>query len=183
MPNKIAVSTGHYLNEPTRDIEYPANVRVAGLLHSLLITEGFSAELIPGGKLQDKVKQVNMFGPEIAIECHFNRLGWPHNPNNYGDGYEVCCWEGSRNGRKLAASVLEGFKEKLPFRRRGTGLWERRDLYFLKHTRCPALIIEPLFLDNAAEVPFLEMKYGYEFIAEAVFNGIAAYFSQRGQAT
>ena len=178
MPGRVAVSVGHYPEEDTREIEYPANEKVARILYDMLIVNAFSAELIPGGRLPDKVKAVNHFRPDIAIEVHFNRLEWPHNPTRFGDGYEVCVWKGSKSGKFLGGAVLEEFKHKLPFRRRGTGIWERNDLYFLKHTVCPALIIEPLFLDNPTEVPFLQMKYGYEFIAEAVFIGVVRYFKQ-----
>lgn len=178
MPGRVAVSTGHYEEEYGKDIEYPANVTVARILYDMLITNAFSAELVPGGKLPDKVKAVNIFRPDLAIETHFNQLEWPHNPARFGDGYEVCIWKNSHGGKLIGSAVLEEFKSKLPFRRRGTGLWEREDLYFLKHTVCPALIIEPLFLDNPNELPFLKMRYGHEFIAEAVFLGIVKYFKQ-----
>lgn len=176
MPNSVAISIGHFADEPRRDIEYPANVKLAGLIHSKLLLEGYTCNLIGGGQLQNKVSQVNSYRPEIAIECHFNWLEFPHNPQKYGDGYEVLCWPRSIGGKLLGTKVLEGFKERLPFRRRGTGLQERSDLYFLKHTVCPALIIEPLWLDNPQEITFLSHKHGYEFIAEAVVLGIQRYF-------
>lgn len=178
MSNKIAVSVGHYQGEPTRDIEYPANETVANMLHNLLVVNGFKAEIFHG-KLPDKVRAINDYNPDIAIESHFNRLHWPYT-DEYGSGYEVCIWGGSVYGKVLGGKIIEGFSNKLPFRRRGTGVLERTNLYFLKHTKCPALILEPLFLDNPLEAKFVEFEKGYQFIADAVYSGIVEYFKELG---
>jgi len=179
MPGKVMVSVGHYSDENTREIEYPANLRVGQLLHSFLINNGFLCEIIEGGQLRDKVRSINIYNPDIAVECHFNRLSYPHDPKKYGSGYEVCIWQGSRSGRRLAGEILHQWKKRLPFKRRGTGVWERTDLYFLKKTYCPSIILEPLFLDNATETTFLDMEHGYAFIAEATYLGIVGYFKER----
>jgi len=180
MSNRIAIGVGHYLGEPTREYEYPANDKVAALLHSILTVNGYQADIFHG-ELPQKVEAINQFTPDIALDIHFNRLEWPYNRQRFGAGYEVCVWQGSVYGKLLAAQILKSFDERLPFERRGNGIWERKDLYFLKHTRCPAAIPEPLFLDNPFEEPFLKTKRGYEFVATALFLGINSYFAERNQ--
>ncbi len=85
MPGRVAISVGHYPEEDTREFEYPANDKLARLIYDMLIINGFAGQLVPGGRLQDKVKAINNFRTDIAIEVHFNRLEWPHNPNRFGD--------------------------------------------------------------------------------------------------
>lgn len=176
----VAIGVGHYLGEETREIEYPANEKTAGLLHSILSVNGAKAEVFTG-KLPEKVAAINRYEPDIAIDIHYNRLHWPHRQDKFGSGYEVCVWQGSTWGTMLALKILEGFFRRLPFDRRGLGVWERKDLYFLKHTSCPAVVPEPLFLDNPFEVPFLKTNRGYEFVATAIFSGITEYFKERSR--
>ncbi len=178
MNHRVGISVGHYLGEPTREYEYPANQRVAVLLHSILTVNGYQAEIF-SGELPTKVKDINDYNADIALDVHFNRLAWPHNPTKFGSGYEVCVWEGSVYGKLIATQILQAFSERIPFERRGKGVWERKDLYFLKHTKCPAVTPEPLFLDNPFEEPFLKTKRGYEFIATALYLGINGYFAER----
>jgi len=177
MVPKIAVSVGHFPGEDKKDIEYPANVQVATLLHSLFVVNGFACDIFKG-MLIEKVKGINAWGATAAVECHFNQLHWPFDPKEYGAGFETCVWPKSLKAKAWAGHVLTEFGERLPFDRRGTGILERGDLYFCKHTHCPALIIEPLFLDNPLESVFLKMKRGYEFIAASVFHGTVRWLSE-----
>jgi len=175
MNYKVAVGVGHYPGEEGKEEEYNANVKCANLLHNQLVLNGYRAELIEG-HLTEKIKIINTFNPHIAIDCHFNAL----DGEQYGSGFEVCTWKGSTWGKMLGAKLVESFQEYLPFDRRGKyGIWERNDLYFLKHTKCPAVISEPLFLDNPIDNKFVEMKRGFEIIATALYKGITQYFTER----
>ncbi len=175
---RIAVSVGHQCGDPGKDIEWPANQKTATLLHSILTINGFQAEIFEGN-LPTRVNMINAYGPELAIECHFNQLEWPFNPTKYGSGYETVIHKGSMNGKLLATAILEEFEMRLPTFRRSTGIIERDDLYFNKHTKCPACIIEPLFLDNPAESRFLDMPRGFDFIAQAAYQGVVKYLERR----
>ncbi len=175
MSIKIAISVGHQQGEESREVEYPANYSTAVLLQTELSIEGFQTEMFEG-TLRDKVKAINKYRPAFAVECHYNRLNYPHD-EKYGSGFETCIWEGSTYGKLLARKIMESFEEYLPFNSRR--IWERKDLYFLKHTNCPAILIEPLFLDNPVEKVFLEMKRGYDIIASAVMKGIISYCKER----
>lgn len=179
---KVAVSVGHYLGEENKDEEYPANRKYATLLHNFLVLNGYTADIFEG-HLQEKVTAVNAYKPDIAIECHFNALHYPYKEYEYGSGFECLCWQGSVYGKTLATRIVDNFQKKLPVERRGKyGIWERRDLYFLKHTHMPAVIPEPLFLDNPIESNFIHMKRGFEFIAEATYEGVNDYFKEINQA-
>lgn len=175
---KIAIGVGHHLEEVDHQEEQAEAGKVAQLLHNLLVINGFRAEVFIG-KLPDKVRSINAYDADIALDCHFNRLHWPYT-NEFGSGFEVCVWPTSSYGHMLASHIIQSMENRLPFERRGKfGIQKRNDLYFLKHTVMPALILEPLFLDNPIERQFLRMKRGHEFIAMAAFNGITEYFKER----
>ncbi len=176
---KVAISVGHHPEEETREIEFKANTKVSNLIYTMLINNGYQAILIDSEKMVDKVKRINEYKPDIAIECHFNRLNYPHDPVKFGEGYEVHVMAEDNDSKKLGGYVLEGMNAKLPFNRRGLGIVERKDLLFLKHTECPAILVEPLFLDNKFESSFLLMDKGYEFISLSYLIGINKYFKSQ----
>ncbi|RZS93292.1 N-acetylmuramoyl-L-alanine amidase [Aquimarina brevivitae] len=59
------------------------------------------------------------------------------------------------------------FNGKFKFR----GLKEK-NLYVLKHTRCPAMLVENLFFDNYQEAKYLMSDEGQDELAECLFNVI-----------
>jgi len=124
---------------------------------------------IDPGRLESKVKQINLIKADLAVETHFNSSENPH-----ASGFEVLYYPGSEDGKILAQCLLQSFHEYLPFRNRGVK--ERADLLFLSSTGCPAVIIEPFFISNDSEMMFLEnYPRGKEVLALAVSQGIRAY--------
>lgn len=120
--------------------------------------------------LKKKVKRINdMGGVRLAIDLHFNASS-----SRLGHGAETLYYDQSSPGRTYAecfAGPLEEFDGKFDGR---APLQHSSTLYFLKHTRCPALVLEPLFIDNERDIGPLLTIYGRNRLADAVAAGITA---------
>jgi len=157
-PNmKIAVSAGHHPNAQGASngtlTEYAVAAAMAGRLVMMLSLHGHQAHLVCSVPLKRKVELVNEIGPNVAIEFHLNAGG--------GQGCETLYCPGSVTGKKIATAVQRGIIAATGFRDRGEKEgWYKMVLppdpqatpdYFLSGTRCPAIIIEPYFIDTEAE--------------------------------
>ena len=101
--------------------------------------------------LKYKVNYINQlvkyFKNPLAIETHFNY--YDGKDNNKGCGYEVLYYSHSEISKKLALLLLKNVRDfDIMTHLIDRGVKAREDLYFLKGTICPALIIEPFFLDD-----------------------------------
>ena len=103
--------------------------------------------LVKNDKLQNAVSEINQTASknDIAIETHFNSF-----PEPTVNGCETLYYEDSKRGEKLAQHVQNA--NLAYFSLRDRGLVGRDNLYFLKHTKCTAIIPEPFFLSNEEEV-------------------------------
>ena len=52
-----------------------------------------------------------------------------------------------------------------------------KDFYILRHTHCPAVLTENLFMDNRDNVAFLESEEGAQVIIDLHVEGILHYLS------
>lgn len=125
--------------------------------------------IIPDADLATKVKYINdkaSIQNCIALEVHFNSSI----EHNGASGTEVLVYPGSIIGRKLGNCIMCSLLHHLPFNSRG--LKERNDLYFLRKTKVPAIIIEVLFLDNMRDATYLLYERANEIIARGIKEGI-----------
>ena len=105
---------------------------------------------VPTGTLKEKVKFINENEFDYAIEMHFNSAGVT------ASGSETLYMPNSKRGKKLASIIQKNISVPLEIRDRGVkeGMYwstsERTNtpLYFLRRTNCPAVIIEPNFLQS-----------------------------------
>lgn len=110
---------------------------------------------VPAGSLRDKVRYINTMakvfpGAHIAVEVHFNSA---KNADgiNIGSGSETLYYPGSEKGEKFARIMQKHLSEIFKPNRGVKEGWyqgnpEKGALFFLKSTKCPALIIEPEFI-------------------------------------
>jgi N-acetylmuramoyl-L-alanine amidase len=105
---------------------------------------------VPIGTLEQKVGMINnecLKAKCIAIECHFNSGGTP----NATSGCETLYCPGSQAGEMLATLVQD---ELVPYFKPNRGIklgYFRGDPhrtvdYFLRASHCPAIIMEPEFV-------------------------------------
>ena len=83
-------------------------------------------------------------------------------------GFEVIVTGTTKGKGTVAARIRKQMKE-LGFTDRGTK--KRTDLYYLKKTNSPALLLEICFVDDKDDYN-LYMKVGYKKIAEAIVKGL-----------
>lgn len=127
-----------------------------------------------------KVYDINKAQCDIALEIHFNACGGC--PTN---GCETLYYPGSTKGRLIANAVQKRLCLELGNNDRGVKEgWYKMDRpgvidfygdkegdempnYFLQHTNCPAIIIEPEFIHNIETIMNSRLS-GVMAIAEAI---------------
>ena len=186
---KIAFSVGHRPARPgykvNRISEYSELFNLAAYLIQMFSQKSVLAYMIGTGTLQNKVAHINKLNVDLAIELHLNAGG--------GHGAETLYCPGSRKGKILAQKVQDqivllgmrdrGVKEgwfhmDKPGVKEHAGDVEGDEVkdYFLEKTNCPAIIIEPYFLDNTSERrAYIGNNDYYKLLADRIINGIFNY--------
>lgn len=114
-----------------------------------------------GESLSQGVNLANNGKYDLFISCHVNAF------NTQAYGSEVVYSNGSVKGKDLAERVVNSIASKCGFYNRGAKA-DIRGLYELKATNMPAIIVEPLFCDNANDIA----KYNADKLAKAIAEGI-----------
>ena len=155
---KFAAGTGAkgYLTESieTRKIAYELMKLLADSNH----------EVVPAvfdrssNNLKEVVTLANNEDVDLLVSIHLNAGG--------GSGVECFTWNGKET--KQAKGVCEelsklGFKDRV--------IKKNNDLYILKNSKMPALLIEVCFVDNKTDYE-LYKKLGINKIAQAIYKGI-----------
>lgn len=140
---------------------------------SLLGIATFSADRYEGAGYGAAMKwiagKLDAFGVTHAIELHFNA-----SEEHKARGHEWLHWHSSAGGKKLAQSLHDAFAKEFPeMKDRGLKPIQGKDRggLFLSLTRCPAVIIEPFFGDNAEDWKVASSKTAA--MAKAIAAGIA----------
>lgn len=119
--------------------------------------------------LQKIVEKCNKNDVDLDVSVHFNSGRNDKTGDGKIGGTEV--WVRSASGiRKTAAIKICNRMEKLGFYNRGVK--ETTSLYFLNHTKSPAILIEVCFVDDKDDVKLY--KKSKDSIAEAIAKAIIA---------
>lgn len=162
---RIVINAGHtklgkgtganaLLNESieTRKIAYELMKLLADTNH----------EVIPAvfdrssNNLAEAVKLSNNKKADLFISIHLNAGG--------GEGVEVYTWK----GEKLPLAVKICNKISNTFLLKNRGIKDGSNLYVIKKTKAPAILIECCFVDSKTDVK----KYDSELIAFAIYQAI-----------
>ena len=117
--------------------------------------------------LTDEIKECNAFSPDLAIDCHNNAGG--------GDGFETYYYSGGGKSKILAENIESEVKA---IGQNSRGCKTRmnsngKDYYgFIRETKCPAVIVEGCFVDNATDVQIADTKEKQKAFGEAYAKGI-----------
>ncbi len=146
--------------------EYTLSLMWSVLLRRELLLKNITCDVINEHIFYDKKTYINNVNPTLCLEIHFNSFH-----NGTVRGAETLYDPGSVLGEKYASIIQEEIKF-LPNPDRGIKegwyLGEvGRYLYFLHQTRCPALIIEPGFI-NAKEKLIEMAPTGVDLITRAI---------------
>lgn len=111
------------------------------------------------------VKKCNEHTVDLDVSIHFNAGANDKAGNGNTTGTEVLVYSSTSKSNITAKNICEKISA-LGFRNRGVKV--RSDLYVLKNTKSPALLIECCFVDDADDVSL----YNYETMAKAIVEGI-----------
>lgn len=178
----IAISAGHYPTAPGACWNGVCEHELAVLWANIIYDElkyRTPCVLVPTGKLPEKVAYINASEADLAVEIHFNSAG------GHGSGAETLYCPGSAKGKIAADLVQHALVEAMRTKDRGVKEgWYRMDRpgikdypgdvdgdenpdYFLRETNCPAIIIEPEFIQN-----YYKYEDQVEYICEALAGQI-----------
>lgn len=115
--------------------------------------------------LTNIVKQCNAHKVDLDVSIHFNAGTGDTGGNGKTTGTEVLVYSGTSKATTYAAAICARIAD-LGFKSRGVK--ERPDLYVLKHTKAPALLVECCFVDDADDVAL----YNADKMAAAIVQGI-----------
>lgn len=151
--------------------EKELNLSVALEVYRVLLNHGLNVMLSrkddDSDTLDERVKECNDFDPVLAVDIHHNAGG--------GDGAECYYHIGGGIGKTLAYNILdeiEGIGQNL----RGAKTKidsQGRDYYgFIRSTRCPAVIVECAFIDNAKDIDIVNTTEERAKMGKAIAKGI-----------
>lgn len=120
--------------------------------------------------LEKIVKKCNVHTVDFDFSLHLNS----ERNDNTGDGRQggvECHISADNKGKKAVAERILSRMEGIGFKRHGSGIVIRSDLYVLNHTKAPAILIEICFVDDRDDYNQY-MKVGYKAVAKAIAEGI-----------
>lgn len=165
MPSYV-VSSGHslYVSGANKHlIEVTEARKVTDKVVQLLKQAGSTAQVFHDNTSRDKntnVKTIVNFhngkSRDIDISIHFNAGG--------GHGVEVLYYEAHDLAKKVSSAISKasGLKDR--------GAKKRTDLYFLRNTKKPALLIEVCFVDSVTDTAIYKNKFNQ--ICEAIVEAL-----------
>lgn len=172
---KVFIGVGHGGKDPGAVAngfkEKEVNLDVADSVFDELERHGVYARLSRIGDewdtLDDRVKDCNECGPDLAVDIHHNAGG--------GDGAEVYYHYKGGVSKTLADNILSEIV-KIGQNSRGTKIKkgaDGRDYYgFIRETKAPAVIVECAFLDNKTDVQIVDTEAERKAMGKAIAKGI-----------
>lgn len=194
---KILLDNGHGIDTPGKRSpdghfrEYAYNRYLAFRIREQLTALGLDVQLLVPERedipLPERCKRVNKICKQIGsdqvlmISLHVNAAG---NGKEWLNARGWCCFTtvGQTKADALASCLYEAAQAQLPGQRirKDTADGDpdlEKDFYILKHTSCPAVLTENLFMDNRDDVAFLESAEGSQAIVNLHVEGIRHYLS------
>lgn len=150
---KVFIGVGHGGSDPGAVkyvVEKDINLKMAKACRDFLEAHGVTVLMSrtkdENDPLTEEIKECNAFNPDVAIDVHNNAGG--------GDGFEVYHSINGGTGKTLASNIEA---EVLKIGQNSRGVKTRKnsagkDYYgFIRQTKCPAVIVEGVFVDNKAD--------------------------------
>ena len=195
---KILLDNGHGFDTPGKRSpdghfrEYAYNRYLAFLIRERLLALGLDAQLVVPERedisLKERCRRVNAICKQlgndqvILLSIHVNAAG---NGQNWLDARGWSCFttRGKTKADVLATCLYEAAKNHLTGMKIRTDFSDgdpdiEKDFYIIRHTSCPAVLTENLFMDNREDVAFLESEEGARAIVNLHVDGILQYLSK-----
>lgn len=189
----IAISAGHWekakgAKNANGFYEYPETLLWAGAIIERLRKLEIDAILVPAEDLSSKVAFINecvrQDRVKLAVEIHFNSCA-----SGNARGSETLYYPGSKVGRQTAQTVQSALGTFMAPNRGAKEGWYKMDRpgvkdfagdkegdetpdYFLAKTKCPAIVIEPAFIQRQQVIEAMR-PIACEVIADALAEALS----------
>ena len=172
---KVFIGVGHGGSDPgavsNNTKEKDLNLSIALACRDVLERHGVLVKMSrtkdENDTLSDEIKECNAYSPDLAVDIHNNAGG--------GDGAEAFYHYGGGVSKTLAENVLSEIV-KIGQNSRGAKIRKNangKDYYgFIRHTSCPAVIIECAFVDNATDLKILATEGERIKMGQAIAKGV-----------
>ena len=174
MAKKVFIAVGHGGSDPgavSNGIkEKDVNLVIALACRQELVRHGVDVGISRTKDEDDKttVKECNAFNPDYALDIHNNAGG--------GDGCEIFHHYGGGKSKTLAQNVLDSIVKETGQNSRGLktkkNVWGKDYFEFIRETKCPAIIVECAFLDNAKDVKIIDTSIEQKDMGKAIAKGV-----------
>lgn len=192
---KILIDNGHGIDTPGKQSpdgffrEYAYTRFLASNIQERLLALNLDARLLVPElediSLKERCRRVNAICKEFGndqvflISLHVNAAGNGREWLN-ARGWSCYTTRGQTAADSLASCLYESAKVHLPDMRLRTDNTDgdpdiESNFYILRHTSCPAVLTENLFMDNREDVAFLESEEGTKAIINLHVEGIFRY--------
>lgn len=194
---KILIDNGHGIDTPGKQSpdgffrEYAYTRFLASNIQERLLALNLDARLLVPElediSLKERCRRANAickeFGNDqvILISLHVNAAGMGKEWMK-ARGWSCYTTRGQTAADSLASCLYESAKVHLPDMRLRTDNTDgdpdiESNFYILRHTSCPAVLTENLFMDNREDVAFLESEEWTKAIVNLHVDGILQYLS------
>ena len=188
---KILIDNGHGIDTKGKRspdgqlLEYAQNRLLAGRIVTDLQARGLDASLLVPEEtdisLPERCRQLSKDNV-LLIYIHCNAAG-------RGDrwlsarGWCAYTTRGNTRADALATSLYTAAQAHLPGQRLRTDYTDadpdlEKDFYLLRHTSCPAVLTENLFMDNHADCDFLLSPEGQQSLIDLHVDGINSFLNR-----
>ena len=129
--------------------------------HKVLITKPTNGSSVTAS-LSDRCEQSNDFNSDLFVSIHCNAYQSTNNP--MGTEAFAVSTKGSEYATRIEKSIASlGFKSR--------GVKNGANLYVLKYTDCPAILVELFFIDSKADCEIFK-RLGSPALAKAIADAI-----------
>ena len=192
---KLLIDNGHGIVTPGKRSpdgllrEFHYNRLIAQGIHTRLTALGHDSTLLVPEQsdipLPERCRRVNDFcrilGKHnvLLLSIHINAAGNGHSWMN-ARGWCAYTTRGNTRADAFATALYESAQLHLPGMRLRTDYTDgdpdmEKDFYILRHTSCPAVLTENLFMDNPDDYNFLLSEEGRQAIVDLHVDGILRY--------
>lgn len=118
--------------------------------------------------LQGRMKIINRARPAVFLSLHINA-----SLSSSACGGMVFYKAGCEESKRLAQAIQEELWRLQPYNQRGI---DTANFHVLRNSKSPAVLVEMAFISNPLEYRLLATPSYRQMLAEALANGILAYF-------
>ena len=173
---KICINAGHAPNgNPDPGAIGATELRESDVAHNImqrvmfyLQQVGYETIQVQDDDLQSICDASNNFGADLFISIHCNATA-----NSEAKGTETFCTREFSEGGKLASYIQSQIINNMGTINRGVKVGN--DLYVIKHTNCPAVLVETAFISNRDDEALLAREKGKDGFARSIAVGITNY--------